>query len=309
MCDRHLLILYLRPARRKARAAATVEALSLLRDLDPVAPSGGPLSEQGGLCWLTLPAGALPTAVARFPQLGYTEAVDVAEPTPELRGMGDCPVGAALPVTRWRGRAYRLRRVYEEDARALRERAPDRRVFLLETHEGGVRPIKGYRGDGQALSRRGLPVYDARLLVNLVFSPAKGAFLDPFAGVGGVVLEAVAAGWHVLSADVDPALRPGLAQLGACHVVADARELPFATASVDAIASEPPYDRQADSIVIPALREIQRVLKEGGRLALLCAARQADDLRRDSASLGLVPYLDSHINRKGVDVVALAWQK
>ena len=38
-------------------------------------------------------------------------------------------------------------------------------------------------------------------------------------------------------------------------------------------------------------------------------ARQADDLRRDSASLGLVPYLDSHINRKGVDVVALAWQK
>jgi SAM-dependent methyltransferase len=302
------LILYLRPARRKAREAATLEALCLLRDLDPAAPRGGPLAEQGGLFWLTLPSRALPSALARFPQLGYTQAVDVAEPAPELQGIGHYP-GGGLRMTRWRGQAHRLRRVYEEDAQALRERAPDRRVFLLETPDGAVRPIKGYRGDGRALSRRGLPVYDARLLVNLVFRPEKGTLLDPFAGIGGIALEALAAGWHVLSADVDPALRHGLAQLGACHVVADARELPFAPASVDAIATEPPYDQLADGIVVAALREMHRVLKEGGRLALLCAARQADDLRREGAALGLAPYLDSPINRKGMDVVALAWQK
>src|SRR5437899_10901827 len=93
MCDRHLLILYLRPARCKAREAATVEALSLLRDLDPVAPAGGPLSEQGGLFWLTLPACALPSARARFPHLGYTQAVDVAESAPEIQSWYDSRAG------------------------------------------------------------------------------------------------------------------------------------------------------------------------------------------------------------------------
>jgi SAM-dependent methyltransferase len=187
--------------------------------------------------------------------------------------------------------------------------AADRRLFFLETGDGVVRPIKGYRGDGQPLSRRGLPVYDARLLVNLVFTPAKGTFLDPFAGVGGIVLEAIQSGWDVLSADIDPALRHGLAHLGASHSVADARQLPIASASVGAIATEPPYDEQARDVLIPAFQELHRVLKVGGRLAVLCAAWQADALRQQGVVSGLTPYLDSPIDRKGVAVVALAWQK
>jgi hypothetical protein len=42
-----MLIFYVRPARCKARAVATMEALSLLRDLHVVAPAGGPLSGAG----------------------------------------------------------------------------------------------------------------------------------------------------------------------------------------------------------------------------------------------------------------------
>ena len=45
------------------------------------------------------------------------------------------------------------------------------------------------------------------------------------------------------------------------------------------------------------------------RAALLCASAQADPLRREAAALGLQPFLDTPIDRKGLGVVVLAWQK
>src|SRR5712692_10977529 len=124
-----LLICYLRAARRKARTVATTEALSLLRDLDAAAPAGGPLSEQGGLFWVTLPAEVLEMAIARLPRLGYTYAVDMLEPLQEQQSSFDRPQEALAHLVRWHRKLYRLVRIYEEDAEALRESAPDRRVF------------------------------------------------------------------------------------------------------------------------------------------------------------------------------------
>ncbi len=304
-----LLIFYLRPARRKARDAATAEALHLLGDLDPSAPRGGPLSEQGGLFWVTLVADKLSPALARIPQLGYTRAVDLLEPVSYNHGEDALPLRSAARLTRWRGRSYRLVRVYEEDPEAMREQAPDRRTFLFETSEGEIRAIRGYRGGRHPLSRRGLPVYDARLLVNLVFRPEGGTLLDPFAGAGGIVLEALKSGWQVVSSDVDRVLRHGLSHLGTHHCVADARNLPFQMASIDSIATEPPYDRQAESIVISSIAEMHRVLKVGGRLAMLCAAWQREGLHSKGTALGLRSYLDTPINRKGLDVALLVMEK
>jgi hypothetical protein len=304
-----VLICYLRPARNKARAVAEVEAVSLLRDLAATVLPGGPLSEQGGLFWISLPAQYLPSARSRLARLGYTSAVDLVQPVPQDDVGADIAPEAGERRTRWRRRTHRLIRLYEEDADALREQAPDRRTFLFETAQGEVRPVKGYRGDGQALSRRGLPVYDARMLVNLVFQPEDGVLLDPFAGIGGVVIEALASGWQVVSCDIDPALRYGLAALGATHHVADACDLPLNTASVHAIATEPPYDASTEYMLRPALTELHRVLQRGSRLALLCAAWQADVLRDQAALLGLRPYLDTPINRKGTEVIVLAWEK
>lgn len=143
--DEATLIFYLRPARDKARAATDAEALSLLRDLNSTAPSGGPLSELGGLFWIVLPNEVLETACDRMPRLGYNMAVDVLEPATRFDS----------GVVRWRQKWYRLHRVYEEDAEALRESAPDRRTFLLETGANQVVPVPGYRGEGAPLSRRG----------------------------------------------------------------------------------------------------------------------------------------------------------
>jgi ubiquinone/menaquinone biosynthesis C-methylase UbiE len=61
--------------------------------------------------------------------------------------------------------------------------------------------------------------------------------------------------------------------------------------------------------VAQALVEMCRVLKRGGRLALLCASWQREMLGHAGASLGLEPFLDAPVNRKGTDCTVLAWQK
>jgi hypothetical protein len=75
------------------------------------------------------------------------------------------------------------------------------------------------------------------------------------------------------------------------------------------VATEPPYHREAEQAVLDALSEMARVVKEKGRIAVLCAAWQAAGLRARAALAGLNAYLDAPIDRKGLDVVALAWQK
>jgi ubiquinone/menaquinone biosynthesis C-methylase UbiE len=97
--------------------------------------------------------------------------------------------------------------------------------------------------------------------------------------------------------------------LGGTHVVADSTRLPFATESFESVASELPFEGQSETLLLPALCEMQRVIKKKGRMAVMCASKHADILRIEGASMNLRLYLDSPINRKGVDVVALAWEK
>jgi hypothetical protein len=248
--------------------------------------------------WVELPERHLDEALARLPRLGYCTAVDLVEAAP-------APTGARGKV---RDPGWRLVRVHTEDPAGHREQAPDRREFLVEGG-GGVRPVRGYRGDGQALRRRGLPVCDARLLVNLVAPAGPGLLVDPFAGVGGVALAAAAAGWRVVTADHDPALRHGLGRLAADHVVADARRLPMRAGSVDAVATEPPYDPTVGPLADEVLAEVARLLRPGGATAWLCAAWQAPGLRAAADGLGLAVTLDTPVDRKGTPVAALAWRK
>jgi hypothetical protein len=279
------------------------EALALLHDLHPSAPAGGPGADRGGLVWVELPERHLAAAVARLPRLGYSTAVDLAEAAAGRGRTGRDRRG------RGRGEGWRLVRLHTEDRAGHRELAPDRREFLVEAGEGRVRAVRGYRGDGRALRRRGLPVCDARLLVNLVAPAGPGLLADPFAGVGGVALAAAEAGWTVLTADRDPALRHGLGRVGAGHLVADARRLPLRPGSVDAVATEPPYDPTVGLLAAEALAEVARALRPGGATAWLCAAWQAPGLRAAAAGLGLATTLDTPVDRKGTPVVALAWRK
>ncbi len=282
------------------------EALCLLNDLQARALSGGPLSDRGGVFRINIPRRSLEQVHTRLLRLGYSYAVDWLEP---LTGKFRFDRKVSSNIVSWRGRSYRLNRLYEEDAALLRDRAPDRRLFALEAKDGQTRLIRGYRGNGGALSRRALAVCDARLLVNLVHTEENATFLDPFAGVGGIVLEALDSGYRVLSCDIDPILRPGLQQLGSTHYVADARHLPLEAETVNMIATEPPFDEQTDGVVFISLTEMYRVLKKDGSLAMLCASHQAEGLRQQADALGFTQWLDSSLNRKGVDCFVLAWRK
>jgi tRNA (guanine10-N2)-dimethyltransferase len=95
-----------------------------------------------------------------------------------------------------------------------------------------------------------LPPTLARVLVNLARTPRGGTFLDPFCGVGGILLEAGLIGARVTGIDIEPEMvegtRKNLEAYGIRDfqlMVGDARKLP--ALSVDAIATDPPYGRQA----------------------------------------------------------------
>ncbi len=303
-----LLVFYLRPARSEASDVAIAEVLALLQMPHAWVSEQGPLSEQSGLFWIMLPAHRLDEAMTRLSRLGYTRAVDVLEPTFEPVQASRQRYETSRLVSEHRP-AYHLRRIYEEDAGEIRELSTDQHTFLPECFAHTIPLVTGSCEHSPGRYCRGLPDYDARLLVNLVTTPDGGRLLDPFAGVGSIVLAARAGGYSVYSTDNDPALCRGLSRLGSQHTVADARSLPFADAMFDAIATEPPYHDSSTPAVVASLAECARVLKPGCKLALLSAPSQVDALRRQATNLGLLTLLAAPVGRKELDVVVLLWQK
>lgn len=290
-----LYVCQLRAGRNKARIPATMEVLALLDSA--VALNSGPLAEQKGVFWI----GAKDADETRFQHLGYTQRV--MKPT-EV----DADENEAV---RWRGKTYFLKTVYEEDREWMRNRAPDRREFLLRAHDGSLLPVKGYRGDGHHLSRRGLAPEDARLLVNLVTPhPDRMVhFLDPFAGVGGLVIEAVDWGWQVYSGDSDPVVQYGLRHFGAHHTVLDAVRLPFPAQCFDAIATEPPFHEDAHETITGLMDEFDRVLRPGRKAAVLVADWEAVILEAAAEILQYDLLLSAEIDRKGSTNHLCLWQK
>src|SRR5262245_3703732 len=261
-----LLVLRLRKSRQKAREAAVGEVLGVLRGLRARRASGGPASETAGVAWVSIDSRDLGAAFPRFHGLGYTSALELVTPIKDLIRPG------RSIVTRWRGRDVGLVPLWTEPDTELRANAPDRRSFLLECASGATRRINGYRGGNGPLEHRALAVEDARLLVNLVRSDGGTRLLDPFAGAGGVIIEARSRGFTTTSVDIDRALRFGLSELSGDHVVGDARVLPFADQIFDAVATEPPYHPGALETVVAVIWEAARVTRSNGRIAFLVSS-------------------------------------
>ena len=90
----------------------------------------------------------------------------------------------------------------------------------------------------------------ARCMVNLARTPRGGTLLDPFSGVGGILIEAGMIGAKPIGVDIDRRMiegaRRNLEASGMKEyqlMVGDARKLP--ALEVDAVATDPPYGRQA----------------------------------------------------------------
>ncbi len=138
----------------------------------------------------------------------------------------------------------------------------------------------------------------ARALVNLARTPKGGDFLDPFCGVGGILLEAGLIGANPIGVDIDSELVEGAENnLSEENIsdfdlrVGDARNLDIG--KVDAIATDPPYGRQAstggfevDELYEESLPELAGVLKTGKFLCI--TAPKELDLERIVKGLPLV---------------------
>lgn len=124
----------------------------------------------------------------------------------------------------------------------------------------------------------------ARALVNLARTPRDGTFLDPFCGVGGILLEAGLIGAKPMGVDINSDLLEGaeenLEETGIRDFdlrEGDARELDVE--KVDAIATDPPYGRQAstggsevEEIYEETLPVLSRVLKQNRYLCISAPA-------------------------------------
>jgi SAM-dependent methyltransferase len=295
-----VLVLQLHAARKRARAAAEAEVVSLLEGLGARRLAGGPLADVSGVAWVGVETAELEVLRGRLRRVGYSSLIRVAEPVGATGGEE-----STCERARWKGADYELRPLFNESRSELQRDAPDRRGFLLECGDGVVRRIVGYRGGRGHLEHRALPVYDARLVVNLLGPPAGGVMLDPFAGAGSIPLFARRAGWRTVALDRDRTLRYGLAEVANSSVVGDASALPFLPRRFDAAAAEPPYRDDALPFVAAAVRESARLLQPGGRLVLLVPSAHAEALLVAGSSVGFDVDLDLAIDRKGLSVRCL----
>jgi len=149
----------------------------------------------------------------------------------------------------------------------------------------GLQTFKRPRGSVARRRPRKRPVFHpstmvpklARCLVNLACATEKTVFLDPFCGVGGILLEASLLGCPVLGVDAlrrmvrgarRNLLHFGPAPLG--MIQADARKIPIT--KVGAIATDPPYGTGASTLKATT-KEILRDFLPEAREILAANAR------------------------------------
>jgi tRNA (guanine10-N2)-dimethyltransferase len=129
-----------------------------------------------------------------------------------------------------------------------------------------------------------MPPKIARCMVNLARAKPGSTFLDPFCGVGGILIEAAVIGCDAVGIDASPRMLTGarrnlthfqLDALGFVH--ADARTPPIGR--VKAIATDPPYGRgsstmgvKMSTLIREFLERAANLLRTGGHLCISAPA-------------------------------------
>ncbi|MEA3404026.1 MAG: hypothetical protein U9R79_22545 [Armatimonadota bacterium] len=245
-----------------------------------------------------VPAGCEPDLLQLMPRLGYTEAlVQVTRHPGAGLGVEHRP---PRKVERWLVGAYRRgddleihELIWRADEQARLARSPHSRPFKVRI-DGEIELSLGRR------RHRRLSCCDAMVMLNLARVDAGALVVDPFAGIGGIALEARRMGLQCLSGDIALALAPGLREVsGGLAAIWDAAALPLSDACADAVVTEPPYEEQLQADVAAAMPEMARILKPCAYAVVLMQEELADDTLQAAASAGLTSCGQHPIRRAG----------
>ena len=154
-------------------------------------------------------------------------------------------------------RCFLGRVLYTIDRGSYAYRNPQRRAFF---HPGVMMPLM------------------ARTIVNLTHVRSGELLCDPFCGTGGMLLETELMGVRSIGSDYDQGMLAGFLKNlpdGVC-IRADATRMPYHDNCFDAVATDLPYGQSTtigayslDYLYTESLREIRRVLKQGGRAVVV----------------------------------------
>lgn len=238
----------------------------------------------------------LPDKVAALASdLGYTEAILHQRHEP-YRGEVICPVGKGRWLVGWvrvgEWKVYQTE-VYVQNKEALLAEAPNRRVFEIQQN-GERRFVFGHH------SHRAVSTLDARFLYNIASPKSTDVIMDPFAGNGGLVIEAKRRGLRIVVSDIDKGLSPGLSVLEPeAYFVSDARRLPLRSNCFDLVVTEPSFRSSYRQSVMESLTELHRVVRPRGRLILLVTVDMCDGIQTSFEKMGAKVELIGVIPRGG----------
>jgi predicted RNA methylase len=228
-------------------------------------------------------------------RLGYTHGILKAHEEPYLgeelyaKNTARWVVGSI----RIRDKKLHLTEIYRQNERERLENSPNQRSFLIEK-DGEIKEAKGYR------RRRAVSPNDAKFIVNIAELNGDETIIDPFAGTGGLLIECLSRGNKVFASDIDPVVRPGLAELtGKRCTLADARNLPFKNNLFDTIITEPPFGRKNRQDVMDSLPELCRIIKTDGKIILLIAQDMFEDIKDYMIENGFLMIHDFVLRRHG----------
>ncbi|MFW6156547.1 MAG: TRM11 family SAM-dependent methyltransferase [Armatimonadota bacterium] len=245
-----------------------------------------------------VPPDARDDFIALMPRLGYTEALTrITREFGAGRGMEH---REAQKVERWLVGEYRRdddrvahELIWRADDEARMERSPHRRPFKMRI-DGEVEATLSRR------QRRRLSCCDAMVMLNLARVDRGELVVDPFAGIGGIVMEARRMGLEAVCGDIARALAPGLREVsGGLAAIWDASALALADGSVAAVVTEPPYEEEAHADVHAAMAEIARVLAPGGSAVILLDEKMADGVLRAAGKVDLAAREQYTVHRAG----------
>lgn len=304
-----ILVFKLRNSRIKAKRAAIMEVYSVLKDFDVQFLPNSPLGDIKGIFSFAIYNIHLRNIEKPLSRLGYSKKVYILDFS-NLNMENKTDLKSINPLY-WKNKRFSIYNFYEVDDKLLEESQVHNRSFSILDSKLKVKEIIGYRGNGTEIGRRALPVEDSRFMINISMPNEKDTILDPFAGAGGIIYEAK--NYHknltVISSDIDKVISPGLEKISDVHYISDVKLLDLEDKKIDRIITEVPFSNNANKDILVGIEKLVENLTEFGRLVVMCKSTQNEMLNKKLIELGMIKYFESNINRKGTDVVIIAYSK